>query len=717
MDLAARLYELTRNLYWTWHPRVVEIFRDLDPLLWREVNHNPAELLARMDRKTLEAKAAQLALDARVSQAFHEMQEYLESNDTWGSWHGGPLRAHPVAYFSAEFGLHESLPIYSGGLGVLAGDHLKAASDLAVPLIGVGLFYAKGYFHQRLDRNGWQSEEYFASDVEKLPIDRATGADGKPLRVQVQTESGPIWVGVWSARVGRNRLVLLDTNVEGNSDDCRQLTAQLYGGDQQVRIRQELVLGVGGMRALAAMGVWPGVVHMNEGHSAFSVLELGRMLMERDGKSFREVTETAAAMTVFTTHTPVEAGHDRFDPPLLEHTLGPLRRQIGLSGHDLLALGRVDPNSEGEPFCMTVLGLRMSQSRNAVSARHGRISRAMWQGLWPNLPVESVPIGHITNGIDPGSWLAVPMSPLYNRYLGHGWPEQMYDPKTWSTVEKIDAFEFWENQQILKTNLVNYVRRCVEEQARRRGEPTPADGDDKAGLDPNALTICFARRFATYKRGDLLLRDMDRLDRLMNNPGRPVQIICAGKAHPKDDAGKRLIQRVFQATRDGRFAGKLVFLEDHDMSVGRHLVQGADVWLNTPRRPLEACGTSGQKVILNGGLNLSVLDGWWAEAYDGANGFAIGCGAEHADVQRQDQIDMDALFDVLTNQVVPLYYDRDAHGVPWRWIAMQKRAIRTLAWRFSARRMVLDYAMRCYLPAAGAIGCSFPLTLWLWPRR
>ena len=715
MEIRKRLHELTQNLYWTWHPRVIEIFRDIDPQLWREVNHNPVELLARLDDPTLARKSAELALDARISQAFHQMQDYLESSDTWGAWHAGPLHARPVAYFSAEFGLHESLPIYSGGLGVLAGDHLKASSDLGVPLVGIGLFYAQGYFHQRLDESGWQSEELFASDVDKLPIRRAAN-DGGVLRVRVETGSEQIWAGVWTARVGRNRLVLLDTNVEGNGEYHRNLTAQLYGGDTRTRILQELVLGVGGLRALAAMGITPGVIHMNEGHSAFAVLELARTLMERDGKRFADVREEVAGMTVFTTHTPVEAGHDRFEPGLLTATLGPLRGQLGICDEELLALGRVRGEDRGEPFCMTVLGLRMSRSHNAVSARHGRLSRAMWHGLWPHLGEDEVPIGHITNGVHVASWLAVPMAPLYHEHLGPHWLAQMYDPRAWSGIDSLSDVEFWEQHQILKANLADYVDRCLSRQAERRGAP-PGDGKARPRLDPNALTIGFARRFAQYKRGDLLLRDLDRLARIVGDPRRPVQFIFAGKAHPRDEPGKRLIQHVCRIACDPAFAGKIVFIEDHDINVGRHLVQGADVWLNLPRRPLEACGTSGMKAILNGALNFSILDGWWAEAYDGANGFAIGTAAEHVDWQRQDALDAGRVLDVLENEVVPLFYQRDDHGVPHQWVARQKRAIKTLAWRFSARRMVLDYAMRCYLPAAGAIGCSFPMTVWLWPRR
>ena len=707
MKIAERLRELARNLYWTWHPPVVEIFRDLDPKLWREVNHNPVAFLARLSEEALEERAVDLSLEARITRAFHRLRAYLSTKNTWGASYAGLLRANPVAYFSAEFGLHESIPIYSGGLGVLAGDHLKSASDLDVPLVGVGLFYAKGYFDQQLDRDGWQKEAYFGADVRTLPLDPATGPDGKALRVRVETRTSEMLVEIWAARVGRSRLILLDTNVAENQPQDRALTAQLYGGDKRTRIRQELVLGVGGLRALRALGERPGVIHLNEGHSAFAVLELARELMERDGRPFAEVMEKAAAMTVFTTHTPVAAGHDRFEPRLVEETLGPLRGQLGISQRELLALGRVDPADDAEPLCMTVLGLKMSRSRNAVSALHGRTSRAMWRGLWPGLPEDRVPIGHITNGVHVATWLSVPMASLYARYLKEDWPRRMCDPETWRAVEHIDEEEFWEQHQILKAALVEFVRRRLSAQTAARGEEPPVTREGRPALDPAALTIGFARRFAAYKRADLLLRDLGRLDRLVNHPERPVQFLYAGKAHPNDESGKRLVQQVFAVTRDPRFQGKIVFIENHDVNVGRHLAQGVDLWLNTPLRPQEACGTSGQKAVINGGLNLSTLDGWWAQAYDGTNGFAIGSGAEHADRQRQDQADFEALYDALEGQVVPLFYDRDRDGLPRGWIARQKNAIRTLAWRFCARRMVMDYVRHCYLKAAGDLASAF----------
>ncbi len=706
MNIADRLRELSRNLYWAWHPEFVRVFRDIEPGLWRQVNHNPVEFLERLAEEVVEDRYRDPGMANRLTQAFHKLQGYLEASEVWGAWHAGPLRANPVAYFSAEFGLHESLPIYSGGLGILAGDHLKAASDLGIPMVGVGLAYAYGYFDQSLDAGGWQQEHYFSPSETILPLERAQDEHGQPIRIAVRTESYEIWVGIWKVRVGRNLLLLLDTNVEGNSEEDRALTSRLYGGDRRTRIRQELILGVGGMRALGELGITAGVIHMNEGHSAFAVLELVRTLMERDGQSFHNMREIAAAMTVFTTHTAVPAGHDVFDPGLVERTLAPLRRQLGLTEAELLALGRAVPDDEEEPFSMTVLAMKMSRARNAVSFLHARISKDILHHLWPGTPRHQLPINYITNGVHVDSWLAEPMADLYNKHLGADWREGMDDPRVWAGIERIDDLELWQKDQDLRAHLVEYVERSIQRQERARAGGEDTDYVRQCKLDPNALTIGIARRFATYKRVDLLFRDPARLDRLVNHPQRKVQFILAGKAHPQDEEGKHILQKVFRFTRDPRFIGKIVFVENYDINVCRHLVQGVDGWINTPRRPLEACGTSGQKVAMNGGLNISVLDGWWAEAYDGANGFAVGHGSEHSDLDHQDHMDIQALYSVLENEVVPLFYDRDDDGVPHGWVARQKHALRTLTWRFSAHRMLIDYALGCYLPAVGGLTSS-----------
>lgn len=706
MNLADRLTELSKNLYWAWHPECVRVFRDIDIELWRQVNHNPVEFLQRLADEVLEDKSRDPNTVDRLSDTLNDLHNYLEANEMWGAWNAGPLRAKPVAYFSAEFALHESLPIYSGGLGVLAGDHLKAASDLGVPIVGIGLAYAKGYFSQSLDANGWQQEDYFSSSDTVLPIELVKNEYGDPIRITVSTESYDIWVGIWRVRVGRNLLLLLDTNIEGNSNEDRNLTRVLYGGDRRTRLRQELILGVGGIHALNVLGITPSVIHLNEGHTAFACLEFVRRLMERDGQSFDNMRELAALQTVFTTHTAVAAGHDVFEPALLLSALTPLRRQLGISEKQLLALGRVDPEDSEEPFSMTVLGLKMSQHKNAVSYLNARVIKAVWNKLWPTKSQYEVPINYITNGVHVSTWLAEPMAELFNKYLGPDWRETMDDPATWAAMEQIDDAELWEKDQQLRARLVEYIDRTVHRQENARLAGSSGDYAQRARLNPDVLTIGVARRFAKYKRMDLLFRDPARLDRLVNNPERPVQFVFAGKAHPQDTEGKHIIQMVFRFTRDPRFVGKIIFVEDYDINVCRHLVQGVDAWLNTPRRPLEACGTSGQKVAMNGGLNISVLDGWWAQAYDGANGFAIGNASEHSNLDHQDHIDAQAMYSVIENEVVPMFYERGEDGVPHRWIATQKHALRSLTWRFSAGRMVIDYTLGCYLPAAGGLTSS-----------
>ena len=640
-------------------------------------------------------------LHSRINYAYRRMREYLDADNTWGARYAGVLRPRPVAYFSAEFGIHESLPVYSGGLGVLSGDHIKSASDLDIPLVGIGLFYDQGYFRQRLDATGWQQEEYIANDVCQLPMDPAIGTDGRPVVIHIETRSGSIYAKVWRVKVGRCDLLLLDSDVEGNAPEDRELTSRLYGGDGRTRIRQELLLGVGGYRALRAMGITPGVLHLNEGHSGFAVLEAMRSRMKEEGITFEQAAPRVAREVAFTTHTPVPAGHDRFSPELIEEHLGPLREQLDISSGTLMGLGREDLGNNAETFCMTVLGLKLSRRANAVSALHGEVSRAMWTGLHPGKAEDDVPIGHITNGVHVPSWLAPQMFRLYDRHLGKGWHERSSEASIWQGIENVDDGELWETHLNLKSRLLQFVRRRLVEQSERRGEPKSALRRLEGVLSPDALTIGFARRFATYKRAGLILADIENLAAMVNNPKRPVQFVFAGKAHPHDEPGKRMLQQIAELMRNSHFADKVVFVEDYDINVGRHLVQGVDVWLNNPRRPLEASGTSGQKVVLNGGLNLSVLDGWWAEAYDGQNGFSIGTGRTHSNMAVHDAQDADALHRTLHDEVIPLYYQRDLDGLPRGWIKRMKRTIRTLGWRFNADRMVMDYTLKCYVPAAG----------------
>ncbi len=699
--LHKRLRTLAGNLWWTWHPEVIGLFTDLDPHLWRQVDHNPIAFLNEMTAEQIEERASELVLHSRINYAFRRLNEYVEKNKTWGAIHCGNLNNRPVVYFSAEFGLHESLPIYSGGLGILAGDHLKSASDLGIPLIGIGLLYHQGYFSQRLSKDGWQEEDYVNLDIKKLPLEAMTDANGQPLVVRIDTRSGFLQAMVWRLQVGRVQVMLLDSNVDGNSTEDRELTSRLYGGDDRLRLRQELLLGIGGARILQALDLTPGVLHLNEGHSAFAILEEIRRVMEYDQIPFKRARRRVSLYTVFTTHTPVPAGHDRFSLDLIEEHLGLFREKLRLSHDEFMALGRVNEADKTEAFCMTVLALKNSRRANGVSAIHADVSRRMWHPLWPQRPEVEVPIGHITNGVHVLSWLSPPMYQLFETRLAQDWPTRMVHPDVWEKIADIDDGELWETHQSLKARLIRFVRRRLLLQADRLGDLETSKEIERI-LDPDVLTIGCARRFATYKRGDLILFQPERLVKMVEDAHRPIQIIFAGKAHPRDDQGKRIIKRISECSSDTAYRRRIVFVENYDYNVGRHLVQGVDVWLNNPRRPLEACGTSGQKAAFNGALNLSVLDGWWNEAYDGRNGFAIGHGGIHDDPNIQYQRDAEYLYATLEKEVIPLYYERDASGIPHHWVKRMKMAFQSLGWRFNADRMVIDYVERFYLPAASA---------------
>jgi starch phosphorylase len=699
--MVRKLRELSQNLWWSWQPQIRAIFRELAPELWSAVYHNPVALLQRIDEEEISRRVHDLEMQTRIDQAHRRLAEYLRGGLEWGMTHGASLLAQPVAYFSAEFGLHQALPIYSGGLGVLAGDHLKSMSDLGVPVVGVGLLYHEGYVHQRLDAAGWQEDLYEPIAATELPVEPWT-QDGEQARFAVALPGREVWVRVWRVRVGRSLLLLLDARDEANSPADRELTARLYGGGQETRIQQEILLGVGGCRALAKLGIRPGVLHLNEGHSAFALLEWARQRIEREGLGRTAALRRIGAASVFTTHTPIEAGHDRFGRELAGQHLEGLAQGLGMPLDELLALGA--EREGGAEFWPTVLALRLCHRANGVSALHGRVARNMWRGLYPGRGVNEVPIGHITNGVHVRTWLAADMYDLIAHYLTNRWMESLTRASLWKNIDNVPDAELWEVHQVLKAQVLAFARGRAAERRKRLGLSEP----EAPPLDPDALTLGFARRFATYKRSDLLFRDLDRLARLMGSREHPVQVIVSGKAHPKDEAGKALAQRVAALEGDPRFSGRVVFVEDYSMHVGRQLVQGVDAWLNTPRRPLEACGTSGQKCILNGVLNVSILDGWWAEAYDGGNGFAIGGGEVHANPDIQDERDGVSLFEALEREVVPLYYERDAEGLPRGWIARVKRAIRTLAWRFNADRMVMDYVRECYRPAAGAETSRMP---------
>jgi len=637
-----------------------------------------------------------------------ELDHYLTGKGAWGLTRASRLRVWPVAYFSAEFGLHESLPMYAGGLGILAGDHLKSCSDLGVPIVGVGLLYTHGYFHQHLDIDGMQQEEFRPVEMQHLPLEPVMTSDGSErLTVEVPLNGRSPKVQVWQVKVGRVTLYLLDSNVEDNSEEDRRLTGRLYKSDSETRIQQEIILGVGGMRVLAGVQQMPGAIHLNEGHCAFALLEMMRLRMVWEAATFEEARDHVGRRAIFTTHTPVAAGHDYFPADLVERHLKPLREALGLSHRDFMGLGRVRPDDENEQFCMTVLGLRVCHRANGVSALHGRVSRRMWRSLWGHPDERAVPIGHITNGVHALSWISPRMAHLLDQHLGKKWNERMTEPELWEGIAKIPNHELWTTHRNQKERLIDFARRRTAQQRERRHETPESVEAASSILDPHALTIGFARRFAAYKRADLIFSDLDRLKGLLTNDERPLQIIFAGKAHPADGIGKSLIKKIFDFALDPAFKGRLAIIEDYDIGVGRHLVQGVDVWLNNPTRPLEASGTSGEKVIFNGGLNFSILDGWWWEAYDGENGFAIGYGGNHPDPVEQTRRDAEALYDTLENEIIPLYYDRDADGVAHGWVERTKWAMSSLGWRFNSDRMVLDYFRECYLPAAAGVSCDF----------
>jgi len=692
------LQTLAYNLWWSWNADAVALFRRINPDLFEALDHSPIRLLGATPQSRLEELAADNAFLAHLDRVASALQHYL-SAPTWYTTNFPQDLSLWIAYFSAEFGIHESIPVYSGGLGVLAGDTLKSASDLGIPLCGVSLMYREGYFRQYLNAEGWQQERYPENDFFTLPLLPVQDETGKPLLVSVPLANRQVRLRVWKVQVGRVSLYLLDANIPENTVEDRAITAQLYGGDQHMRIQQEIMLGIGGIRALRAMGKMPTVCHMNEGHAAFTALERIRILMEEQKVDIDTALEVVKAGSCFTTHTPVPAGNDVFPLDMVEYYLGDYLRSMGMDRQRWAELGRVHSQNEQEPFGMTVLALKMANVSNAVSKLHGVVTRKMWKDLWPGLPPQEVPIIYITNGVHTQSWLSPEIATLYDRYLGIQWVEKPTDFAIWKRVEQIPDAELWRTHERARERLVAFARQRVKAQLKRRGSPPSEIAAADEVLDPDALTIGFARRFATYKRGDLVFRNPERLAQLVNNKERPVQFIFSGKAHPRDQGGKELIQRVVHFSRRPEFRRRIVFIEDYDMNVARHLIQGVDVWLNNPRRPLEASGTSGMKAAANGGLNLSILDGWWCEGYDGDNGWAIGAGEEYTDLTYQDEVESRALLEIIENDIVPTFYRRGADGLPREWIRRMKRSIFTLVPFFNTNRMVEEYTEKCYLPS------------------
>ena len=697
------LREIAHNIRWCWSHDTIELFRRLDSELWEKSGHNPVKLLGCIEQARLETAANDDAFLAHLHRVNSHLDEYLGQAGTWFNKEFGDKPDRPlIAYFSAEFGLTECLAIFSGGLGILAGDHLKSASDLGVPLVGVGLLYQQGYFRQYLNQSGWQQEVYDDNDFHNLPISLATDAVGKPVVVSVDLAGHTVYAQVWRVLVGRVTLLLLDTNIALNiRREDRDITDQLYGGGREMRIKQEILLGMGGYRALQAVGLRPTVYHMNEGHSAFLSLERLCDLMKTYGLNFAEARELASASLVFTTHTPVAAGQDYFSTELMQRYFREMPSKLGLSDQECFGLGVAPGNPE---FCMTVLALRMAARANGVSKLHGEVSRKMWQSLWPDVPVNEIPIGHITNGVHFRSWISLEMNQLYDRYLGPSWREEPANNDVWSRARSIPAEELWRTHERRRERLVAWARQRVKKQRVRRGASQSEIDASYEVLDPDALTIGFARRFATYKRATLLLRDLPRLKRILTDTTRPVQFIFAGKAHPADDAGKELIRQITEISRGNELGRRVVFLEDYDMAVARYLVQGVDVWLNTPLRPMEASGTSGMKAAANGVLNLSIPDGWWDEVWHDPHnsrkiGWAIGKGEDYQDHDYQDQVEASALYDLLERDVIPTFYDRGPDRIPRHWVERMKACIESLCHFVNTHRMVSDYTQQYYVHA------------------
>jgi starch phosphorylase len=699
------LKDIANNLWWCWSQDAREIFIRVDRVAWETAYHNPIAMFSRVSQSRLKELTEDEGFLAQMDRVKQELDDYMNTK-TWAHTQLEGKEPVRIAYFCAEFGIHESLPIYSGGLGLLAGDHLKAASGLGIPLVGIGLFYHNGYFRQYLNPEGWQQEYLAGNDFYNLPCTLEI-RNGKPLLVDVDLPGRRVFAQIWKVQVGRVPLYLLDTRIDENAVEDRSITDQLYGGDHEHRIKQELILGIGGLRALRALGIEPQVCHMNEGHSAFLAIERIRILIQEKGMQFHQALEAGIPGNVFTTHTPVPAGNEVFGMELMDRYFGSWPEKLQIDRKAFLALGRQNPHDDSEMFSMTILALRTAGHANGVSALHGYVSRKMWSGVWPEVPIHEVPITSITNGVHIRSYVSDQLNELFVRYCGPRWSfDAAVLGHTWKGPQEIPDGELWRVHERRRSRLVTWAREHVKEQLARAGAaPKDIESADEI-LDPEALTIGFARRFATYKRGTLLFRDPARLEAILSDKKRPVQILYAGKAHPKDAAGKQFIQQIFKMARDPRFKNRIIFLEDYDIVVARYLVQGVDVWLNNPRRPLEASGTSGMKAAANGALNCSILDGWWCEGYDGQNGWGIGRAEEYTDLDYQDDVESRALYDLLEKQIVPLFYERSSDGthttdgLPREWIRRMKRAMMTAAGQFSTHRMVREYFERFYAPAA-----------------
>ncbi len=697
-DSLKDLEAIARNMFWTWNPEFVELFKRIDGNLWTACCHNPVVFLGKVAQSKLEAVAENQGFLCELQRVVEKLNSYLNA-PTWFENVCSQSTAPVIAYFSAEFGIHGCLPIYAGGLGILAGDHLKSASDLGVPLVGIGLLYQKGYFRQYLNIDGWQQEVYLENDFHNMPIELVRKDSGRPLTISVEYPGRCVVAQVWCVSIGRVKLYLLDTNIAANSPADRLITGSLYGGDRELRIRQEIMLGIGGLKALTAMGIDPTVCHMNEGHAAFMALERIRELRNTQNMAFDEAVEAIRTSNVFTMHTLIKAGLDEFPVGLMDKYFGSYFTHLGINRKRFLDLGRILLDDDNESFKMPVLAMRLSGYINGVSKLHGQISREVWGSLWPGVPTNEVPIISITNGIHIRNWLSNEMGSLYDRYLGPNWPDETVDKSVWETIEQVPDEEIWRTHQRCKEQLIVFTRKRLKDQMQRRGTYHTELNQAEEVLDPDVLTIGFARRFVSYKRGDMLLKDPQRFVKLLSDPNRPIQVIFAGKAHPRDTAGKDIIQQIIRFATQYNIQRRLVFLEDYDMDISKALICGVDIWLNCPRRPMEASGTSGMKAAVNGVLNMSTLDGWWCEGYTPDGGWVIGAGEKYEDNDYQDKIESQAIYNLLENEVIPLYYKRSADNLPRAWIRKVKNSIKWIAPRFNTHCMVAEYTRRFYCPS------------------
>lgn len=689
------LYDIAYNVWLTWYPDAIRLFWRMDAELWNKSQHNPVKVLGEVSQTRLEELANDEAYVVEVERVHKKLEDYLSSIKK----HSSEERECSIAYFSLEYGLTEALPIYSGGLGVLSGDHIKAASDIGLNLTGIGLLYQTGYFQQYLNRDGWQQDFYKTNDFHNMQVMELKGEGGRAVELELDLPGRTVWLKIWKLMVGRITIYFMDSNIDKNSGPDRKLTAQLYGGDREMRLQQEIILGIGGVKLLDRLGIHADVIHMNEGHSSFAIFERSRLLMEKHSLSFAHALEITRKTGVFTTHTPVPAGNDEFHPDLIRKYFKDYTGKLGISVDTFLGFGRVNPRDNTENFSMPVTAIRYSAYVNGVSKLHAEVAKKMWNHLWTDVPEEHIPIRPITNGVHLPTWLSFGMAELLRRYLGDRWQEKQDSKGLWERIHKIPDPELWQVHAGRRRRLVYFIRERLQKQLMDKGASGQAIDEAREALNPEALTIGFARRFATYKRGDLIFRDIHRLIRILNNPERPVQIVMAGKAHPQDHAGKEIIKNIIHRINNNNLIKKIVFVEDYDMNVARHMVQGVDVWLNNPLRPHEASGTSGMKASANGVLNLSVLDGWWDEAYDYTNGWAIGSGETFNDRNYQDEVESKDIYSILENAIVPMFYDRGHDGLPRQWIKMMRNSFVSIVSYFNTHRMVKEYYETFYRAA------------------